>query len=62
VDYVRTSPTKSKEFVMEYTTWEKIRLIIPRPVWAVLSILMMVSIYIGMPILALYGLYKLFTE
>lgn len=47
---------------MEYTTWEKIRLIIPLPVWAVLSILMMVSLYLGMPILALYGLYKLFTE
>lgn len=43
----------------QYTTWEKIRLITPKWVWALLTFGYMIGLYIGIPVMALYGLYKL---
>lgn len=43
----------------QYTKWEQIRLAIPKPVWAVGTFAYMGVLYIGMPVMALYGLWKL---
>ncbi len=43
----------------KYTKWEQIRLAIPKPVWAVGTFAYMGALYIGMPIMALYGLWKM---
>jgi len=42
-----------------YTLSEEIRLIIPKWIWALGAMGYMVILYIGMPIMALYGLFKL---
>ncbi len=42
----------------KYTKWEQIRLAIP-PVWVVGTFAYIGALYIGMPIMALYGLWKL---
>ena len=44
---------------MNYTMFEKIRLVIPKPVWAVGTFAYMGALYIGMPVMALYGLWKM---
>ena len=41
-----------------YTIFEKLRLIIPKSVWAFGAFAYMGVLYIGMPIMALYGLWK----
>ena len=43
----------------QYTKWEQIRLLIPKSVWAFGTFAYMGVLYIGMPIMALYGLWKL---
>lgn len=42
----------------KYTKWEQIRLAIPKPVWAFGTFAYMGVLYIGMPIMALYGLWR----
>ena len=44
---------------MDYTMLDRIRLSIPTWVWAVLNILYMGVLYIGIPLLAIYGAYVL---
>lgn len=44
---------------MNYTLFEQIRLAIPKLVWGLLTALYMGIFYIGMPLMAVYGVYRL---
>ncbi len=48
--------------MQKYRFNEKIRLLIPKWVWALGTFVYMIGFYIGMPIMALYGLYKLISK
>jgi hypothetical protein len=42
----------------QYTKWEQIRLIIPKWMWGLGTMGYMGVLYIGMPVMALYGLWR----
>lgn len=44
---------------MKYTLFEQIRLAIPKWVWGLLTVLYMVVTCVGMPLMAVYGVYRL---